>query len=121
MNLLAIKDVNSPPAPPTPSSTAPGNYHLVSLAHVTGFEIVQSAAEGEAEQAVQSITKAENEALNSREAHAIRELKKWETTRGKGVSKEAQEIFDHIARTYVSFPFLLLLLLLYLPLSFSQC
>jgi protein LSM12 len=79
----------------------PGNYHLVSLVNVTGFEIVQPAGEGETEQPVQSISKAENDALNSREAHAIRELKKWESTRGKGVSKEAQDIHDHIMRTYV--------------------
>lgn len=101
-NLLAIKDVNSPPAPPTPSSAAPGNYHLVSLANVTGFEILQPAAEGETEQAVPTITKAENDALNSREANAIREAKRWEASRGKGVSKEAQDIHDHIMRTYVS-------------------
>lgn len=100
-NLLAIKDVNSPPAPPTPSSSVPANYHLVSLANVTGFEIVQAAGEGEKEQAYPTLTKAENDALNSREAQAIKEAKKWESTRGKGVSREAQEIHDHIMRTYV--------------------
>ncbi|KAE9961624.1 phosphogluconate dehydrogenase (decarboxylating) gnd1, partial [Venturia inaequalis] len=98
-NLLAIKDVNSPPAPPTPSSNAPAIYHLVSLANVTGFEIVQAAGEGEKEQASPTLTKAENDALNLREVQSIREAKKWEYTRGKGVSREAQEIHDHIMRT----------------------
>ncbi|QDS71666.1 hypothetical protein FKW77_007795 [Venturia effusa] len=98
-SLLAIKDVNSPPAPPTPSSSAPANYHLVSLVNITAFEILQAAGEGEKEQTIPALTKAENDAFSSREAQAIREAKKWESTRGKGVSKEAQDIHDHIMRT----------------------
>lgn len=62
---------------------------------------MQAADDSEKEQTIPAPTKAENDALNSREAQAIREAKKWESTRGKGVSKEAQEIHDHIMRTYV--------------------
>jgi protein LSM12 len=97
-NLIAIKDLNSLPTPPTPS-TSPGNYHLISLAHISGYETVQPANEGEVEAAAPTISKAESDALRQREEHAIREAKKWEASRGKGVTKEAQDIFDHIART----------------------
>jgi len=97
--LLAIKDINSPPAPPTPSSAAPGNYHLIPFAHISSFETVAPASDGEVETAVPSISKVESDALKAREENAIREMKKWEAGRGKGVSKEAQEMFDHISRT----------------------
>lgn len=62
---------------------------------------MQAAGEFEKEQAAPALTKADNDALNSREAQAIREAKKWESSRGKGVSREAQDIHDHIMRTYV--------------------
>lgn len=60
---------------------------------------MQAAGEGEKEQAVPTLTKADHDTLNSREVQAIKEAKKWESTRGKGVSREAQEIHDHIMRT----------------------
>lgn len=41
-------------------------------------------------------------ALMAREEQTIREMKKKDAQKGKGVSREAQEIFDAISRTYVS-------------------
>lgn len=43
-------------------------------------------------------------ALMAREEQTIREMKKKDEQKGKGVSKEAQEIFDAVSRTYVSMP-----------------
>jgi len=39
------------------------------------------------------------EALRQREEKAVQEAKRYEATRGKGVTREAQEVFDHISRT----------------------
>lgn len=41
-------------------------------------------------------------ALIAREEQTIREMKKKDAQKGKGVSREGQEIFDILARTYVS-------------------
>jgi hypothetical protein len=41
------------------------------------------------------------DALKAREEQTIRDMKKKDAQKGKGVSKEAQEIFDFIARTLV--------------------
>jgi len=41
-------------------------------------------------------------ALMAREEQTIREMKKQDQQKGKGVSREAQEIFDAVSRTYVS-------------------
>lgn len=40
-------------------------------------------------------------ALMAREEQTIREMKKKDEQKGKGVSREAQEIFDAVNRTYV--------------------
>lgn len=46
-------------------------------------------------------------ALKAREEAAIRKMKERDAQRGKGVTKEAQDIFDWFARTYAhNYPFL---------------
>lgn len=46
-----------------------------------------------------SISKVDLAALQAREEHTIREMKKKDAQKGKGVSREAQELFDAISRT----------------------
>lgn len=48
-----------------------------------------------------SIAKVDMAALMAREEQTIREMKKKDEQKGKGVSSEAQEIFDAVSRTYV--------------------
>ena len=48
-----------------------------------------------------SIAKVDMAALMAREEQTIREMKKQDQQKGKGVSREAQEIFDAVSRTYV--------------------
>jgi len=86
---------------------APGNYHIIPISQIAAFHILQLPVEGDRvegsgpgfEGAMPSISKVDMEALRQREENAIKEMKKFEASRGKGVSKEAQEIYDHIART----------------------
>jgi hypothetical protein len=46
-----------------------------------------------------SISKVDLAALQAREEQTIREMKKKDAQKGKGVSKDAQELFDFISRT----------------------
>jgi hypothetical protein len=86
---------------------APGNYHIIPISQIAAFHILQLPVEGDCvegsgpgfEGAMPSISKVDMEALRQREENAVKEMKKFEASRGKGVSKEAQEIYDHIART----------------------
>jgi len=100
-DLLALRSSTSPPGPPNPSSTAPGNYHIIPLSQISTFKILSAAASEHAgfEGASPAIAKVDMDALRQREDKAVAEAKKYEASRGKGVTKEAQEIFDHISRT----------------------
>ncbi|KAJ4359255.1 hypothetical protein N0V95_002336 [Ascochyta clinopodiicola] len=103
-NAIAI---NTAPAPPNPSaslSTQPGDYHIIPFAHILSFEIVglgERAPESNAgfDGAIPSIAKVDMAALIAREEQTIREMKKKDAQKGKGVSREAQEIYDTISRT----------------------
>jgi hypothetical protein len=52
--------------------------------------------------ALPSISKVDMDAIKAREEQTIREMKKRDAQKGKGVSKDAQEIFDAISRTWVA-------------------
>ncbi|KZM25337.1 uncharacterized protein EKO05_0000509 [Ascochyta rabiei] len=100
-NAIAI---NTAPAPPNPSAslaTQPGDYHIIPFAHILSFELVGRATESNAgfDGAIPSIAKVDMAALIAREEQTIREMKKKDAQKGKGVSREAQEIYDTISRT----------------------
>jgi hypothetical protein len=107
-NAIAINTAPAPPNPTAPLASQPGDYHIIPFAHILSFEIVGSG-ERVAESgpgfdgAVPSIAKVDLAALQAREEQTIREMKKKDAQKGKGVSKEAQELFDAISRTWVHF------------------
>ncbi|KAF2083672.1 hypothetical protein K490DRAFT_76389 [Saccharata proteae CBS 121410] len=104
MNILAI---NAAPAPPNPSTSLagqPGNYHIIPIPQIQDFKLLSSAEDDwsdalSAENAVPHIGPLDHEALKAREEQTIRKMKEKDATRGKGVPKEAQEVFDWINRT----------------------
>jgi hypothetical protein len=63
--------------------------------------------------ALPSISKVDMDAIKAREEQTIREMKKRDAQKGKGVSKDAQEIFDAISRTWVALQLDLAVLLLF--------
>ncbi|PGH14279.1 hypothetical protein AJ79_03101 [Helicocarpus griseus UAMH5409] len=111
-NLIAI---NTSPAPPTPMTSGtpalahPGDYHIIPVSSIQSFELLslppKSASSNAAEQvpsfsnAYPSIYPLDIRALKNREAAAIAKLHEREQRRGKGVSKEAQDLFDAFSRT----------------------
>jgi len=106
--------VNTTPIPPNPStnlSSQPGDYKIIPISSIQNFQIISlnqtsDNAEGSDstfENAVPSITKLDMSALKTKEELAIRKVKEHNATRGKNVTKEAQDIFDWFSRTYVWF------------------
>jgi hypothetical protein len=106
-NLTHAIAINTAPAPPNPSASIfsqPGDYHIIPFAHIESFEIIgtgERAAESAAgfDGALPSISKVDLAALQAREDQTIREMKKKDLQKGKGVTPEAQELFDAISRT----------------------
>jgi len=102
-NAIAINTAPAPPNPSAPLSSQPGDYHIIPFAHILSFELI-GAAERVADAgpgfdgALPSISKVDIAALKAREEQTIREMKKKDAQKGKGVSKEAQDIFDAISR-----------------------
>ncbi|KAK7533045.1 anticodon-binding domain-containing protein [Phyllosticta citribraziliensis] len=112
LNILAVNTAPAPPNPATNLASQPGNYHVISIPHIQDFKILASgggsggedgavAADtvGGFEAAVPSIGTLDLGALKRREEEAVKKLIQKEATRGRGVPKEAQEIFDAINKT----------------------
>jgi hypothetical protein len=103
-NAIAINTAPAPPNPSAPLSSQPGDYHIIPFAHIVSFELV-GAGERVPESgpgfegALPSISKVDLDAMKAREEQTIREMKKRDAQKGKGVTKEAQDIFDFVSRT----------------------
>lgn len=119
-NLVAINTTPAPPNPSTSLSSQPGNYHIIPIKHILSFQILSLADQGAAPDAAtgdsvtSSVWKAGNNAtpkigpvdikkLKEREEKAVQKQKDDLRKRGKGVSAEAQAIFDALDRLYASF------------------
>lgn len=104
-NIIAI---NTAPAPPNPSSTLsnqPGDYHIIPIQHISSFDIV-SLDSNSVKQTVTTvqppIAPVDIKRLREREEAKIRQLREQEANKGKGVSREAQQIFDALKRLCVA-------------------
>lgn len=102
-NLVAI---NTNPAPPSadPKQSQSGDYHVIPVSRIQSFQLLTLPSSSSSEppsftDAQPSIQPLDARALKTREAKAIGEAMDREARRGKGVTREAQEIFDAISRT----------------------
>jgi len=106
-NITNAIAINTTPAPPNPSavlSSLPGDYHIIPFAHILNIELLGAGERVEGsvpgfDGALPSIAKVDLDAVRAREEATIRKIKERDAMRGRGVSKEAQEIFDALART----------------------
>jgi hypothetical protein len=96
LDLVAVRDASSPAGP---VATTAGNYHLIPISQIISFKILANAKDGDNDLVMGQL---DTEALRQREDKGVADAKKAEANIGKGVTKEAQEIFDHISRTYVT-------------------
>ncbi|KAI9673902.1 MAG: hypothetical protein M1817_002108 [Caeruleum heppii] len=113
-NIIAI---NTAPPPPTPASAStspqPGDYHIIPISKLQSFQLLSlaprmanpSSSAGTPssgpnfENAVPSIRPIDVRALRQRERNALEAERRKEQSRGRGVPKEAQEIYDALGRT----------------------
>jgi hypothetical protein len=95
---MAVKEVDGKPAPPNPNTSTASSFRILSVANIASYQLL---SEPEAVDAIPAVTQADRDAMRKREADAIKKEKKKEADRGKGVTKEAQELYDFIGRTYV--------------------
>lgn len=95
-NLVAIN--TSTQTPPTPTSLNPsGDYHIIPASRIQSFQVISPAPTVvDGAPALQAL---ETRALKAREASAVAKLQEAEARRGKGVTREAQDIFDAFSRT----------------------
>lgn len=92
------------PAPPNPSSSAPGDYTIIPLSRVTSVQVLSLAGAGKDgfSAAQPAISKVDTARLKEREEQRVRKLHAEESKRGKGVTAEGQAIFDALDRMCVA-------------------
>lgn len=82
-----------------------GDYHIIPISRIQTFQLLSLALPSnsseeptftDAEPALHAL---DLRALKAREVSAVRKLQDREAKRGKGVTREAQEVFDAISRT----------------------
>ncbi|KAJ5634446.1 hypothetical protein N7528_002288 [Penicillium herquei] len=100
-NLVAI---NTAPASTSDAKQAQsGDYHVIPVSRINSFQILalssnstESPSFTDAQPSIQAL---DTRALKAREIKAVGDLLDKEARRGKGVTREAQDIFDAFART----------------------
>lgn len=101
-NLIAINTSPSPLSSDT-KQTQSGNYHIIPVSRIQSFQLLalpsNSSESPSFTDALPSIQALDTRALKQREAKAIGEALDREARRGKGVTREAQDIFDAFSRT----------------------
>jgi len=93
-NILAICTTSA-----ASGSSSPSDYHLIPVSRIQSIDVLSLPATTNPEEAQQSISRVDLKALKARETAAIRKIKERDATKGKGVTREAQDIFDALART----------------------
>jgi hypothetical protein len=106
--MLNVVAINTAPAPPNPSSTLsnqPGDYHIIPIKHMSSFEIVSlnpTAAKQTIDNVQPAIAPVDLKKLREREETKIRQLRGQEANKGKGVTQEAQQIYNALQRMCVA-------------------
>lgn len=102
-NLVAI---NTSPSTPTADAkqAQSGDYHVIPVSRIQAFQLLALPSSNSSDapsftDAQPSIQALDTRALKAREAKAIGEAMDREARRGKGVTREAQDLFDAFSRT----------------------
>jgi protein LSM12 len=80
----------------------PCEYHTIHVKQVQSYQIQALSPDSFSEDKTNglfTLGKLDTKALKAREQSAVRRVKERDAMKGKGVSKEAQDIFDALART----------------------
>jgi len=106
-NLVAIN--TSPPPNPVNTTngnqTQPGDYHIIPISRIHSFQLIAlppsvSTADGASfTDAYPPLHPLDIRALKARESSTVAKIQEREARRGKGVTREAQDLFDAFSRT----------------------
>ena len=106
LNVVALNTRGSTPAVNT--AAQPGDYTVIPVSRIQSFQVLSLASgtdgsESSIATAQPAIGTVDVKRLKQREEQRIRKLKEEEQNRGKGVTREAQAIFDSFKRMYVDY------------------
>jgi hypothetical protein len=93
-NILAICTSSAASA-----SSSPSDYHLIPVSRIQSIDVLSLPTTTNPEEVQPSISRIDLKALKARETAAIRKIRERDATKGKGVTREAQDIYDALART----------------------
>jgi hypothetical protein len=94
LNVIAIN--TRAPNPSTNAASQPGDYHVIPFTRIQSSQVTSLAgAEGGAQTLLGPV---DTRQLQKREEARVKQLREEEESRGRGVSKEAQDIFDSFRR-----------------------
>ncbi|KAI9370473.1 anticodon-binding domain-containing protein [Aspergillus egyptiacus] len=98
-NLVAINTADS-------KLSQAGNYHVIPISRIQSFQLLSLAPSSQDNESSPSVPESlpslhalDIRALKAREANAVSKIQEGEARRGKGVTQEAQDIFNAISRT----------------------
>jgi len=95
-NTLAI--IESPTSKFKDVTNTTGSFRIVTISAISNFDLLALPSEADT---LPSAGKVDHDALQRREDELVRRLKEEEMNRGRGVTKEAQEVFDAMKRMYL--------------------
>jgi protein LSM12 len=106
LNIVAINTRSVQSASSANAKVEPGDYHVIPVSRIQSFQVqsLPSTADNGASSfaaAQPAIGPVDVKRLEERERAKINKLKEAEQHRGKGVTKEAQAIYDSFKRMYV--------------------
>lgn len=105
LNVVAINTRNPPPTPGVDLGAYPGDYRIIPISRIQSFQVLSLDGSGKGggsfASAQPQIGQVDVKRLRQREEEKIKKLKEDDVNRGKGVTKEAQAIFDSFKRMYV--------------------
>ncbi|KAL3478074.1 anticodon-binding domain-containing protein [Aspergillus californicus] len=96
-NLVAINTADG-------KQSQAGDYHVIPISRIQSFQVLSldSSAQNETtsfSDANPTLHALDIRALKAREANAVSKIQESESRRGKGVTREAQDLFDAFSRT----------------------
>lgn len=101
-NLVAI-NTSAVTSSTDPKQAQSGDYHVIPVSRIQSFQLLtlpsnssDSPSFTDAQPTIQAL---DTRALKTREIKAVSEILEREARRGKGVTREAQDIFDAFSRT----------------------
>lgn len=104
LNIVAINTRPAPTGSAPGAISQPGDYHIIPVSRIQSFQLLSLPSESGTSTfatAQPPIGPLDVKRLEERERARINKLKEDERNRGKGVTKEAQAIFDSFKRMYV--------------------